>query len=132
MNTLAGMWRSAAGVLSAAVPGTQRGMVRLRLQRFGRKNLPFYRIVAADSRSPRDGKCLEYLGTYNPIPNRFDEKLITMNVQRIKYWLVVGAQPTERMAKILGSANILPASLNYRWRKTKKEQEGGEGEKASA
>jgi ribosomal protein S16 len=69
------------GVLKAAVPATQRDMVRLRLQRFGTKHLPYYRIVAADVRSPRDGKCLEYLGTYNPIANAQGEKLITLNVQ---------------------------------------------------
>ena len=67
--------------LKATVPGTQRDLVRIRLQRFGQKHLPFYRIVAADVRSPRDGKCLEYLGTYNPIANTHGEKLITLNVQ---------------------------------------------------
>jgi ribosomal protein S16 len=68
--------------------------VRLRLQRFGVRNNPFYRIVAADSRWPRDGKHLEMLGTYNPKPNQHNEKIVTLNYDRIKYWLVVGAQPS--------------------------------------
>lgn len=68
--------------------------MRLRLQRFGVRNNPFYRIVAADSRWPRDGKHLEMLGTYNPKPNQHSEKIITLNYDRIKYWLVVGAQPS--------------------------------------
>lgn len=89
-------------------------MVRLRLQRFGVRNNPFYRIVAAHSKAPRDGKHLELLGTYNPIPNKYAEKIITLNYERIKYWLVIGAQPSPRVAKILGGANLLPAHLNFR------------------
>ncbi len=76
-----GAGNMATGLLKAAVPSTQRDLVRLRLQRFGGKHIPYYRIVAADVRSPRDGKCLEYLGTYNPIANRYGEKLITLNIQ---------------------------------------------------
>mmetsp|Transcript_3710 Transcript_3710/g.8489 ORF Transcript_3710/g.8489 Transcript_3710/m.8489 type:complete len:142 (-) Transcript_3710:6-431(-) len=130
-----GLWRTASvastGILQAAVPATQRNMVKIRLQRWGRKNLPFYRIVAADSRSPRDGKCLEYLGTYNPIANKHGEKLVTLNVKRVKYWLVCGAQPTYRVADLLGNANILPAQLKYKWREGKKKEDEG-GEEASA
>mmetsp|Transcript_27168 Transcript_27168/g.55387 ORF Transcript_27168/g.55387 Transcript_27168/m.55387 type:complete len:124 (-) Transcript_27168:105-476(-) len=122
MNRLGSIWSAGAGLLRAAVPGTQRDLVRLRLQRFGRKNLPFYRIVAADSRSPRDGKCLEYLGTYNPIPNQWGEKVVTLNIERIKYWIVVGAQPTETIAKMLGGCGILPPLPMRHWQepKTKK------------
>ena len=72
---------STMGLLRPAVPGTQRDLVKIRLQRFGMKHVPFYRIVAANVRSPRDGKCLEYLGTYNPIANGFGEKLITLNIK---------------------------------------------------
>ena len=75
----------ATGSLKATVPGTQRDLVRIRLQRFGQKHLPYYRIVAADVRSPRDGKCLEYLGTYNPIANQQGEKLVTLNMQVFLY-----------------------------------------------
>ena len=80
-NGVMASWAVGMGMLKAAVPGTQRDMVRLRLQRLGAKHLPFYRVGAADVRSPRDGKCLEYLGTYNPIANKHGEKLITLNVQ---------------------------------------------------
>ncbi len=79
--SLMGAGNTEAGMLKATVPSTQRDLVRLRLQRFGGKHIPYYRIVAADVRSPRDGKCLEYLGTYNPIANRHGEKLITLNIQ---------------------------------------------------
>ncbi len=81
MNRFGSVWSATLGLLRAAVPGTQRDMVRLRLQRFGRKNLPFYRVVAADSKSPRNGKCLEYLGTYNPKANKHNEKIVTLNVE---------------------------------------------------
>jgi len=85
--------------------------VRIRLQRFGRKNLPFYRIVVADSRAPRDGRFLENVGTYNPIA--FDDKVkeITANGERVKYWLTNGAQPSERVAWLFGKVGLLPPSV---------------------
>lgn len=75
-------------------------VVRIRLARWGRRNRPFYRIVAADARAKRDGRFLETLGTYNPISHSKREaahhiKRVALNVQRIKYWLSVGAQPSE-------------------------------------
>lgn len=82
--------------------------VRLRLQRFGRKFLPFYRMVAADSRAPRDGKFLEVVGTYNPIANRHGIKEIRLKTDRLRYWLSVGAQPSDRVAWILGKFGVLP------------------------
>ena len=81
VGSAGGLLNASLGMLRAAVPATQRDLVRLRLQRFGRRNLPFYRIVAADSRSPRDGRCIEYIGTYNPIPNKHGEKLVTLNFE---------------------------------------------------
>mmetsp|Transcript_11684 Transcript_11684/g.24136 ORF Transcript_11684/g.24136 Transcript_11684/m.24136 type:complete len:124 (-) Transcript_11684:121-492(-) len=122
MNRVGSLWAASLGLLRAAVPGTQRDMVRLRLQRYGRKNLPFYRLVAADAKSPRDGRCIEYLGTYNPNPNKHDEKLVTLNVERIKYWLVVGAQPTETVAKLLGNCSILPAKPMRHWKEPKEKK----------
>ncbi|KAG5190449.1 putative 30S ribosomal protein S16, partial [Tribonema minus] len=83
-------------------------VVRLRLQRFGHKNQPFYRVVAADARAPRDGKFIEIVGTYNPIPTRDGYKEVRFNRQRIEYWLGVGAEPSERVAWLLGQFNILP------------------------
>jgi len=58
------------------------------------QNLPFYRIFAADSRSPRDGRHLEQLGHYDPIPGKDGNKHVGLNIERIKYWLSVGAQPS--------------------------------------
>lgn len=83
-------------------------VVRLRLQRFGRTHAPFYRMVAANARAPRDGKFLEIVGTYNPIANRSGMKEIRLKEDRLKYWLSVGAQPSDRMAWILGKFGILP------------------------
>ena len=83
--------------------------VRIRLQRFGRKNLPFYRIVVADSRCPRDGRFIENVGTYNPIPSKFDAtKEITANGERVNYWLSVGAQPSDRVAWLFGKVGLMP------------------------
>ena len=82
-------------------------VLRLRLQRFGRTHTPFYRMVAAHSKSPRDGRFLEIVGTYNPIAvNGLKE--IRLKTDRIKYWLSVGAQPSDRVAWLLGKFGVLP------------------------
>ena len=77
--------------------------VKMRLKRMGAKKRPFYRIVVADSRSPRDGRCIEEIGTYDPTKNpteyHVDEELA-------KKWLANGAQPTETVARILKNAGI--------------------------
>lgn len=78
--------------------------VRLRLTRMGRKKRPFYRIVAVDSRAPRDGKYLESLGYYDPKKEPFEVRL---NEERILYWLGVGAQPTDTVRSILRREGIL-------------------------
>jgi small subunit ribosomal protein S16 len=80
--------------------------LKIRLARRGAKKRPFYHIVAADVRSPRDGKYLEKLGTYNPL---LEDKSARVNMieDRIKHWLSQGAQPTERVAKFLGAAGII-------------------------
>ncbi|TYZ66245.1 hypothetical protein PybrP1_009922 [[Pythium] brassicae (nom. inval.)] len=83
-------------------------VVRLRLARWGRKDLPFYRIVAADARAPRDGKHLEILGTFNPIAAADGVKELRVNGERVRYWVSVGAQPSDRVSHLLGIANILP------------------------
>ena len=72
--------------------------VKIRLARAGAKKRPFYRIVATDARSPRDGRFLEKLGTYNP---NHDPSTVELNHARVKYWLGVGAQPTETVARLL-------------------------------
>merc|ERR1712176_143599 len=83
-------------------------VVRLRLARLGRYKFPFYRIYAADHRAPRDGKHLEILGHYDPIPQVDGNKHVGLKLERIKYWLSVGAQPSKPVAKILSAAGILP------------------------
>ena len=82
--------------------------LKIRLARAGAKKQPYYRIVVADSRSPRDGKFIEKVGIYNPMASRDDEKRIVLQTERLKYWISVGAQPTDRVAKFLGHANIIP------------------------
>ncbi|KAI5072389.1 hypothetical protein GOP47_0012495 [Adiantum capillus-veneris] len=84
------------------------GVVRLRLARFGRKNAPFYRIHAADSRSPRDGKFLERIGYYDPRAGKDGHKRIALNFERAKYWLSVGAQPSDVVRRIFFIAGLLP------------------------
>lgn len=83
-------------------------VVRLRLQRFGRTHNPFYRMVAAHSKAPRDGRFLEVVGTYNPIATKDGLKEIRLKTDRIQYWLSVGAQPSDRVAWILAKFGVLP------------------------
>ena len=78
--------------------------VKLRLKRMGSKQKPFYRIVAADSRSPRDGRFIETVGTYNPIK---DKSATTINEERVMYWLNNGAEPTDTVRSILSDAKIM-------------------------
>ncbi len=80
--------------------------ISLRLSRGGAKKRPYYRIVAADARSPRDGKYLEQIGTYNPLLAKDDEKRMVLNEDRARYWLSVGAQATDRVARFLDAAGI--------------------------
>jgi small subunit ribosomal protein S16 len=79
---------------------------KLRLSRAGAKKHPYYHLVAASSRSPRDGRYLERLGTYNPMLPRDDAKRVVLNAERIKYWLSVGAQPSDRVARMLNAAGL--------------------------
>lgn len=85
--------------------------VRIRLQRFGCRNLPFYRIVVADSRAPRDGRFIENIGTYNPLAFADGIKEVTADGARARYWLTVGAQPSERVAWLFGKVGLLPPSV---------------------
>ncbi len=81
-------------------------MVRIRLKRIGTTNSPAYRIVVADSRSPRDGKFIEELGTYLPLKQGDN---YTLNEERAKYWLKVGAQPTDTVASFLRAKRLTAA-----------------------
>ena len=82
-------------------------MMKLRMARGGAKKKPFYHIVAADSHSPRDGRFVEKLGTFNPCLPKDHEERVRLNVERIKYWLEQGAQPSDRVAYLLGTAGII-------------------------
>ncbi len=81
--------------------------MKLRLARAGSKKRPFYRIVAADSRMPRDGRFIEKLGTYNPLLPKDSEERVKMNMERVQYWLGEGAQPTDRVSRMLEAAGVL-------------------------
>ena len=82
--------------------------LKIRMSRAGAKKQPHYRIVIADTRSPRDGKFIEKVGTYDPRLKSDDPKRVNLNAERIKYWMGHGATPSERVAKFLGAAQIIP------------------------
>lgn len=81
--------------------------VKIRLSRWGTKKKPYYRIVVANSRAPRDGDYLEKVGTFNPMLPDTDPKRLIMDAERIKHWLSTGAQPTERVQRFLFKAGVL-------------------------
>ena len=80
--------------------------VSLRLSRGGSKKRPYYKIVIANSRAPRDGKFLEQVGTYNPLLAKDDANRVRLVEDRVRYWLGVGAQPTDRVARLLDKAGV--------------------------
>jgi small subunit ribosomal protein S16 len=80
--------------------------VSIRLSRGGSKKRPYYKIVVANSRAPRDGKYLEQVGTYNPLLAKDDANRVRLIEDRVKYWLGVGGQPTDRVARMLDKAGI--------------------------
>ena len=80
--------------------------VSIRLSRGGAKKRPYYRIVVADSRAPRDGSFIEKIGTYNPLLAKDDEKRVVLDTERAKHWLSVGAQPSDRVARFFDAAGL--------------------------
>jgi small subunit ribosomal protein S16 len=115
--------------------------VKIRLSRGGTKKKAYYRIIATHSRDPRDGRFIERLGTYVPMLREGDPKRIVLNLERIKYWLSVGAEPSDRVMRFLDKEGVLkrPARSNPTKAKPKaKAQErakataGGGGEAAPA
>ncbi|HEY9579119.1 MAG TPA: 30S ribosomal protein S16 [Rhizorhapis sp.] len=78
----------------------------IRLSRGGSKKRPYYKIVVADSRSPRDGRFIERIGSYNPLLTKDDEKRVVLDVERAKHWITIGAQPTDRVARFLDAAGV--------------------------
>ena len=79
-------------------------MVKIRLKRFGAAKRPCYRVVVMDSREPRDGRCIEEIGTYQPIDK--EDKQVTLKEDRVKYWISVGAQPTDIVAKLMNKKGL--------------------------
>ena len=79
-------------------------MVKIRLRRMGAKKAPFYRIVVADSRSPRDVRCIEEIGTYNPLNQ---PATVTVDVEKAQNWIKNGAQPTDTVRSLLKNAGVL-------------------------
>ena len=109
--------------------------MKIRLARGGSKKRPFYRIVAADSRMPRDGRFIEKLGTYNPLLPKDSEERVKMNIDAVKAWLDKGAQPTDRVARMLEAAGVLEKKERSNPKKAvpgKKAQERAEEKAAKA
>ena len=79
-------------------------MVKIRLRRMGAKKAPFYRVVVADARSPRDGRCIEEIGTYNPLTN---PPTVAIDVEKAQAWIKNGAQPTDTVRDLLKNAGVL-------------------------
>ena len=81
--------------------------IKIRLARGGSKKRPFYRIVAADSRMPRDGRFIEKLGTYNPLLPKDSEERVKIDLDRVKHWMSEGAKPTDRVSRMLEAACVI-------------------------
>ena len=79
-------------------------MVKIRLRRMGAKKTPYYRIVVADSMSPRDGRCIEEIGTYDPLQ---EPSTVTVNSERAQYWIKNGAQPTDKVRALLKKSGAI-------------------------
>jgi small subunit ribosomal protein S16 len=107
--------------------------VKIRLARGGAKKRPYYNIVVADVRTARDGRFIEKIGTYNPLLDQDSANRITFKEERVKYWISVGAQPTDRVAKLLGQKELapMPAQTN-RPNKSKPKAKAQERMKAEA
>lgn len=87
---------------------------KIRLAKTGAKKRPFYRIVVADQRSPRDGRFIEKLGTYNPKLPKDSAERVVFNKERMQHWLSTGAQPTDRVERFLRAAGLITTKAVYR------------------
>ena len=83
-------------------------MLKIRMSRGGAKKRPVYKIVVADSRKPRDGRFIERVGFFNPLLPKDKKERLSLDIERIKYWLEKGARPSDRIARFLGEANVIP------------------------
>ena len=115
-------------------------MLKLRLSRGGTKKRPVYKVVVADSRFARDGRFIEKVGFFNPLLPKEKKERVGLEVERIKYWLGQGAQPTTRVARILGENELMPMPANGnnpnkavpKKERNKKEEDNQEAPKAEA
>ncbi len=108
--------------------------LKIRLSRGGAKKKPYYSIVIANSRSPRDGRFIEKVGAYNPVLPTGDDKRVVLNVERIKEWMAKGATPTDRVARFLDQAGVLKREARNNPKKAlpgKKMQERAEANAAA-
>jgi len=104
--------------------------VKIRLARGGTKKRPFYRVVIADERSPRDGRFIEKVGTYNPLLAAENPERVKLDLERIKYWLSKGAQPTDRVLRFLDQAGVLKREPRLNPNKAKPGKKAQEREEA--
>ncbi len=115
-------------------------MLKLRLSRGGTKKRPVYKVVVADSRFARDGRFIEKVGFFNPLLPKEKKERVSLEAERIKYWLGQGAQPTTRVARILGEKELMPMPANGnnpnkavpKKERNKKEEDNKEAPKAEA
>jgi len=98
--------------------------LKLRLARHGAKKRPYYRIVAADSRAPRDGRFIDIVGSYNPMLPKDSEDRVKLDTEKVQAWLKKGARPTERVARFLGAAGL------WEWKAGNNPEKGKPGQKA--
>lgn len=106
--------------------------VKLRLTRGGAKKRPYYYVVAADVTSPRDGRYIERVGTYNPMLPKDSDERVQLNVERCKHWLGVGAQPTDRVARMLDAAGLMKREARNNPEKSKPKKKAQERAAAAA
>lgn len=105
--------------------------LKIRLTRGGAKKRPYYRIIVAEATAPRDGRFIEKLGAYNPMLPKEHADRVVLNAERVKHWLSVGAQPTDRVARMLGAAGVIEAP-KYRETPTKSAPKKKAQERAKA
>ena len=106
--------------------------IKIRLARGGSKKRPYYHIVAADERSPRDGRFIEKLGHWNPMLPKDSEERVTFDEERVKYWLGTGAQPTDRVMRFLAEAGIVERKARNNPNKAKPGKKAEEAAAAAA
>ncbi len=105
--------------------------VKIRLSRGGAKKRPYYYVVAANTASPRDGRYIEQIGTFDPMLKKDDENRVKLNLDRCKYWLSVGALPTDRVARLLDAAGLMKRTPSNNPNKAKPKKKRLEREAAA-